>query len=109
MLANETSEHTAHEIGGQQAVWSNDLGRLCHELDYLRWADRSQRTAAWVEHTYTNDHVTARLTQGHQWALLVEAEPAHPFEGAPEPTDKVEAIRAQRRSTSMGRTTATGR
>src|SRR5699024_9277246 len=45
VLANETAEYTAHEIAGQQRAWSNDLGRLCHELEYLRWADRSQRTA----------------------------------------------------------------
>lgn len=95
VLANETSEYTAHEVAGQQRAWSNDLGRLCHELEYLRWADRSQRTAAWVDQTYSDEHPKARLTHRENWPLLVDADPAQNFMGAPEPTDTLETIRAQ--------------
>ena len=95
VLANETSERTAHEISGQQAAWSNDLGRLCHEMEYLHWADRSQRTAQWVDHTYDSDDAKARLTQGEHWALLVDADPAQHFNGTPDETDTVETIRSR--------------
>ncbi|NWN87253.1 MAG: relaxase domain-containing protein [Micrococcaceae bacterium] len=95
VLANESSEYTAHEIGNQERAWSNDLGRLCHELEYLRWSDRAHRTATWVQDTYTDPDTRQRLTNGEQWALLVDADPAHHFEGEPQTTDTVDIIRTQ--------------
>lgn len=95
VLANESSEYTAHEIGNQQRAWSNDLGRLCHELEYLRWADRAHRTATWVHDTYPDEHTRQHLTNGEQWALLVDADPAHTFDGQAQDTDTVDVIRAQ--------------
>src|SRR5699024_5124874 len=90
VLANETSEYTAHEIAGQQRAWSYDLGRLCHELEYLRWADRSQRTAEWVRTHYSDE-----LLFSEDWQLLVDADPARQFDGTPEVTDTAETIRKQ--------------
>lgn len=95
VLANETSEYTAHEVSGQQRAWSNDLGRLCHELEYLRWADRAQRTATWVEHNFDDETTKARLVHRENWPLLVDADPAKNFTGAPSTAETVEDIRAQ--------------
>src|SRR5699024_4384483 len=95
VLANETSEHTAHEIGNQEQAWSNDLGRLCHELEYLRWADRAHRTATWVQETYPDEHTRQTITTGDNWPLLVDADPAQLFDGQPQDTDTVDIIRAQ--------------
>src|SRR5699024_5080409 len=55
VLVSDTSDYTADEIQAQDAAWANALGRLCHELEYLRWADRAQRTAAWVHDTYLHE------------------------------------------------------
>lgn len=93
VLANETSEYTAHEIQGQETAWANDLGRLCHELEYVRWADRAQRTAAWVQETYPDESTRQRLTDGENWSLLVDADPAHHFVGKAQSTDTVRSIR----------------
>src|SRR5690625_2261169 len=95
VLVNETSEHTAHEIRNQEQAWSNDLGRLCHELEYLRWADRAHRTATWVQDTYPKEHTRQTLTTGDNWPLLVDADPAELFDGQPQDTDTVDIIRAQ--------------
>lgn len=88
VLANETAEYTAHEIARQQRASSNDLGRLCHELEYLRWADRSQRTAEWVQTHYGDEQLFSE-----DWPLLVDADPAQQFDGTPDMTDTAETIR----------------
>src|SRR5699024_11307043 len=81
------------EIQGQETAWANDLGRLCHELEYVRWADRAQRTAAWVQETYPDESTRQRLTDGENWSLLVDADPAHHFVGKAQSTDTVRSIR----------------
>ena len=93
VLANETSEYTAHEIKSQETAWANDLGRLCHEREYLRWADRAERTAKWVQDTYPDATTRQRLTDGQHWSLLVDADPARQFIADPQPTDTVDSIR----------------
>src|SRR5699024_9941011 len=63
------------------------------ELEYLRWADRAQRTAVWVQDTYSDEATRRRLTDGEHWSLLVDADPAHHSVGEAQTTDMVNSIR----------------
>lgn len=41
ILQRSSAERTAHEVKAQQHAWSTDLGRMLHELEYLKWTDRA--------------------------------------------------------------------
>ncbi|NUL44094.1 relaxase domain-containing protein [Cellulosimicrobium funkei] len=93
VLKRESAEHTAHEVRDQQRAWANDLGRMVHELDYLKWAARSARTQEWVQSTYGDDpEAVARLSEAATWPQLVKADPALHHHGNPEADDAVPEI-----------------
>ncbi|WP_413543299.1 MobF family relaxase [Citricoccus nitrophenolicus] len=96
VLKRESAEHTAHEVRDQQRAWSNDLGRMVHELDYLKWAARSARTHEWVQATYGDDPETvARLSEAATWPQLAKADPALHHHGETAPEDAVPEVLAR--------------
>ena len=94
VLKRSSAERTAHEVQAAQHAWSTDLGRMVHELEYLDWAARSERTAHWVDSTYADHPETAQqLRTGESWSRVVAADPATTFRGEPAPEDTVDVVR----------------
>lgn len=93
VLENSKAEKTAHEMSASEKAWANDLGRMIHEYEYLRWAEKSERTYNWVRQHYGADTDTAtRLTRAETWPILVAADPAVTRRGGIDESDTVNSI-----------------
>ncbi|MCT2089736.1 relaxase domain-containing protein [Micrococcus terreus] len=93
VLKRSSAERTAHEVKAQQHAWATDLGRMLHELEYLKWADRAQRTHQWVKEHYGQDEqALAQLTDATTWSRLVNLDPAQNYQGNPTPGDGLDQI-----------------
>lgn len=84
VLKTSQAEHSAHEVGEHQLGYAHDLGRMCHEADYLMWASRYQRITDWIAEHFT-DEEAQRLKDQPAFAQLVTADPARTHAGEPEP------------------------
>lgn len=80
------AEKTAHEVQAAELAWSNDLGRIMHEREYLGWAGRSERTQQWVAQSYPPEQA-ARITADPEWNTLTQADPARLHTGTAAPED----------------------
>ena len=76
VLAAESAEKSAHEVKAAEAAWANDLGRMCHEHDYLDWAVRAERTHEWISQHAPDTNTAAALRAPDTWSRLVRADPA---------------------------------
>lgn len=80
VLSRAAAERSAHEVAADELGKANDVGRLCHEADYLRSAAKAQRTRAWVEQHFTA-RTAEQLYADPEWQRLAAADPAQTHNG----------------------------
>lgn len=85
------AERTATETTADELAWSNDLGRLLHEREYIGWSGRSERTQQWIEQNYPSD-TADQLLESPYWNTLTKADPKLRHVGPVKPDDSVESI-----------------
>lgn len=91
VVARSTAEKSAHETRDAELGWSNDIGRLCHELSYLNWAAKVTRTQQWLKSEVPST-VRETLPWHPSWQQLVSMDPGENFHGEVTDTDTAETI-----------------
>lgn len=94
VLARSSAERTATETSSAELAWSNDLGRIISEREYLGWAGRSSRTQEWVQQNYSPETATA-FRDSAEWNQLVKADPAKTYIGPTYDSDSAANIISQ--------------
>lgn len=91
VVARSTAEKSAHEVQDAELGWANDVGRICHELTYLNWAAKVERTQEWLNASAEVDQ-RDRIRADENWQRLISVDPAKNFHGEVLPGDSTQAI-----------------
>lgn len=92
VLDHSTAERAAHEVSAAERAWANDLGRLVHEFEFLDWAERAERTHAWIEAAYPDPAVNQAMRDPETWNRLVKVDPARTYTEPPSEADTPDTV-----------------
>lgn len=92
VLDHSTAERAAHEVSAAERAWANDLGRLVHEFEFLDWAERAERTHAWIDAAYPDSAVNQAMRDPETWNRLVKADPARTYTEPPSEADTPDTV-----------------
>ncbi|MFD9732575.1 hypothetical protein ACFWVA_13245, partial [Micrococcus luteus] len=92
VLDHSTAERAAHEVSAAERAWANDLGRLVHEFEFLDWAERAERTHAWIDAAYPDPAVNQAMRDPETWNRLVKVDPARTYTEPPSEADTPDTV-----------------